>query len=141
MKVKVRNRCSDFTSYRAARVKSLFNAESGCNFSLDADLPIDDGGWKIGMVVGPSGSGKTSMGGKILPCGITDTMAGWPEGVPIGVRLLRETLAEISAGVLTMVDQDDALATWEPSFTGAPRLRRPELKMIGPGPEGFSVAK
>lgn len=83
MKVKVRNRCSDFTSYRAARVKSLFNAESGCNFSLDADLPIDDGGWKIGMVVGPSGSGKTSMGGKILPCGITDTMAGWPEGVPI----------------------------------------------------------
>lgn len=60
---------------------------------------------------------------------------------PMGVRLLRETLAEISAGVLTMVDQDDALATWEPSFTGAPRLRRPELKMIGPGPEGFSVAK
>jgi hypothetical protein len=29
VKIAVRNRCSDFDSYRAARVKSLFNAESG----------------------------------------------------------------------------------------------------------------
>jgi GNAT superfamily N-acetyltransferase len=62
MKISVRNSCSDFTSYRAARVKSLFNAESGCNFSLDAELPVDDADWKIGLIVGPSGSGKTSMG-------------------------------------------------------------------------------
>lgn len=62
MKISVRNTCSDFDSYRAARVKSLFNAESGCNFSLDAELPVDDAGWKIGLIVGPSGSGKTSMG-------------------------------------------------------------------------------
>jgi hypothetical protein len=47
-------------SYRAARVKSLFNAESGCNFDLVAELPIDDAGWRIGVIVGPSGSGKTS---------------------------------------------------------------------------------
>jgi hypothetical protein len=31
MKIEIRNRCSDFNSYRAARVKSLFNAESGCS--------------------------------------------------------------------------------------------------------------
>ena len=30
MQIQIRNRCSDFNSYRAARVKSLFNAESGC---------------------------------------------------------------------------------------------------------------
>lgn len=42
MKIKVRNRCSDYDSYRAARVKSLFNCESGANFSLDATLPDDD---------------------------------------------------------------------------------------------------
>lgn len=66
MKIEVRNRCSDFNSYRAARVKSLFNAESGCNFSLDANLPIDDGDWKIGLVVGPSGSGKTSLGRQVF---------------------------------------------------------------------------
>ena len=36
MRIDVQNRCSDFNSYRAARVKSLFNAESGANFDLSA---------------------------------------------------------------------------------------------------------
>ena len=62
MLVQVRNRCSDFDSYRAARVKSLFNAESGANFALDAELPIDEDDWRIGVIVGPSGSGKSSLG-------------------------------------------------------------------------------
>ncbi len=84
MKVSVRNRCSDFSSYRAARVKSLFNCESGANFSLDADLPIDDDGWRIGVVVGPSGSGKTSIGRAVWPdVGIYDGDLGWPADVPI----------------------------------------------------------
>lgn len=82
MKVKVDNKCSDFNSYRAARVKSLFNVQSGCNFALDADLPIDGGPWRIGVVVGPSGSGKTSIG-KALPGGITRLDAGWPSDAPI----------------------------------------------------------
>jgi energy-coupling factor transporter ATP-binding protein EcfA2 len=44
-------------------VKSLFNAETGANFDLDAELDIEvDGDWQIGVVVGPSGSGKTSVG-------------------------------------------------------------------------------
>ena len=59
--IEIRNRCSDFNSYRAARVKSLFNAESGCNFDLDAELDLS-GEWSIGVVVGPPGSGKTSIG-------------------------------------------------------------------------------
>jgi len=50
------------TSYRAARVKSLFNVEDGSSFDLEADLPIDGLDWKIGAVVGPSGSGKSSIG-------------------------------------------------------------------------------
>jgi energy-coupling factor transporter ATP-binding protein EcfA2 len=69
MQLAIRNRCSDFNSYRAARVKSLFNAESGCNFDLDAGLDIDDGDWEIGVVVGPSGSGKTSIGRQIFAAG------------------------------------------------------------------------
>ena len=67
MKIDVRNRCSDFHTYRAARVKSLFNAESGCNFDLSAELPIEDEAWRIGVIVGPSGSGKTSIGRAIWP--------------------------------------------------------------------------
>ena len=84
MKIAVRNRCSDFSSYRAARTKSLFNAETGCNFDLDVDLPIDDDDWKLGVVVGPSGSGKTSIGkliwGESVVC---DPRAGWPTDAPI----------------------------------------------------------
>ena len=84
MKIQVRNNCSDFNSYRAARVKSLFNCESGANFSIDADLPLEDQDWKIGVVVGPSGSGKTSIGRSIWPdVGIYDGDEGWPTDKPI----------------------------------------------------------
>lgn len=83
MRVEVHNRCSDFDSYRAARVKSLFNAESGCNFDLVADLPIDDDGWKVGLIVGPSGSGKTSMGRKIFGEGAFYDPDDWPSDKPI----------------------------------------------------------
>ena len=84
MKIEIRNRCSDFSSYRAARVKSLFNAENGCNFDLTAELPIDDDAWKIGLVVGPSGSGKTSIGRQIFggPERIYDP-DDWPHDKPI----------------------------------------------------------
>lgn len=83
MRVEVHNRCSDFTSYRAARVKSLFNAETGCNFDLSADLPIEDDGWSLGLIVGPSGSGKTSLGREIFgPAAFWDP-DDWPADKPI----------------------------------------------------------
>ena len=82
MKVKVHHTCAEFNSYRAARVKSLFNCESGAEFIRESEIPFDSEGWKIGLVVGPSGSGKTSIG-KALPCGITDIRAGWPVNKPI----------------------------------------------------------
>lgn len=82
MRIEIRNRCSDFKSYRAARVKSLFNVETGCDFSRDVDLPIDDGDWQIGLVVGPSGSGKTSIGKKVFgPNAVWDP--DWPEETPL----------------------------------------------------------
>lgn len=82
MKVNVHHTCSDFDSYRAARVKSLFNCESGANFTLSAELPIDDDGWSVGVVVGPSGSGKTSMGAQVFgPRAIWRPR--WPKDAPI----------------------------------------------------------
>jgi ABC-type ATPase involved in cell division/GNAT superfamily N-acetyltransferase len=83
VRVEVHNRCTDFNSYRAARVKSLFNAESGANFDLTADLPIDDGDWKIGVVVGPSGSGKTSIGRRLFGDEAFYEPAGWRDDAPI----------------------------------------------------------
>jgi energy-coupling factor transporter ATP-binding protein EcfA2 len=83
MKIQVHNRCSDFNSYRAARVKSLFNAESGCNFDLEADLDIDDADWQVGVVVGPSGSGKTSIGRAIFGDPAPFWEPVWPADKPI----------------------------------------------------------
>ncbi len=40
MKISIQNICPDFDSYRAARVKSMFNVEDGSRFVLEADLPL-----------------------------------------------------------------------------------------------------
>lgn len=83
MKIEVHNRVSDFSSYRAARVKSLFNAENGCNFDLEIDADLE-GEWNIGVVVGPSGSGKTSIGKIIFGENkIYDYREGWAPDKPI----------------------------------------------------------
>lgn len=58
MRIEVQHHCSDFNSYRAARVKSLFNAEKGCDWEKTVELPIENRVWQIGLIVGPSGSGK-----------------------------------------------------------------------------------
>ncbi|AXE33133.1 GNAT family N-acetyltransferase [Chromobacterium phragmitis] len=79
MKIRVNHSCSDFDSYRAERVKSLFNVDSGANFQLDAELPIEDEGWQIGGIVGPSGSGKTSIGKQIGEM----YEPAWPASMPI----------------------------------------------------------
>ncbi|OCP17365.1 MULTISPECIES: GNAT family N-acetyltransferase [unclassified Ensifer] len=82
MRLTITNTCPSFESYRAARVKSLFNVEDGSSFEVTADLPIDDGTWGLGLIVGPSGSGKTSLGRRVFA---EDRAAGfhWPADEPI----------------------------------------------------------
>ena len=46
MRVSIHHRCADFNSYRAARVKSLFNVGSGADVYIDADLPLDARPWQ-----------------------------------------------------------------------------------------------
>ncbi|MBK8157998.1 MAG: ABC transporter ATP-binding protein [Rhodospirillaceae bacterium] len=65
MKISVHHSCDEAESYRAARVKSLFNVESGATFDLDAELPIEDLAWRLGVIVGPSGAGKSSLGQRL----------------------------------------------------------------------------
>ncbi len=63
----------------------------------------------------------------------------WREELfPMGVHLLRETLHELLAGTVTAVPQDEAVATWEPSWQRPP-LYRPELPEIGPMPNGYRL--
>lgn len=83
MNIQVHNKVSDFSTYRAARVKSLFNAENGCNFDLEIEVDLS-GDWQIGVVVGPSGSGKTSIGKIIFGENlIHDYTQGWEPDKPI----------------------------------------------------------
>lgn len=83
-KIEIHNRVDDFNSYRAARVKSLFNAESGCNFDLTIDGVDLSGDWNIGVVVGASGSGKTSIGKQIFgEDKIVNLSDGWSADKPI----------------------------------------------------------
>lgn len=58
MILNVQHKCTDFESYRAQRVKSLFNAETGANWNHEANLDLDGLDWGIGLIVGTSGSGK-----------------------------------------------------------------------------------
>ncbi|MDL4812792.1 hypothetical protein [Actinomadura opuntiae] len=84
MKIDIDNRCDDYTGYRAARVKSLFNVDSGNRFTHTADLDIADDQWRIGVIVGPSGSGKTSIGGRIWgPDTVLNPEGTWPDDRPI----------------------------------------------------------
>ena len=53
------------------------------------------------------------------------------ELAPMGLRLFRRALGDISAGKLVRIEQDASLATWEPSMDGAPRLFRPDLQLLG----------
>lgn len=115
MKISVHNQCSDFNSYRAARVKSLFNAESGCNFNLEAELPVDDDQWKIGLIVGPSGSGKTSMGRQFFgPAALVDLNDGWPADKPIVDAIAPGGDFDAVTGALSAVGLGDVPAWLRP---------------------------
>jgi len=137
MKITVANRCSDFASYRAARVKSLFNAETGANFDLEAELPIDDGDWQIGVVVGPSGSGKTSIGREIFGGAEAFWTPEWPhdqpliDGIGAGADFNDVTAALGSVGLGTV-------PTWlrpYPVLSNGEKFRADLARLIIEGPE------
>ena len=115
MKIEVHNRVSDFDSYRSARVKSLFNAESGCNFDLeipDVDL---SGDWNIGVVVGASGSGKTSIGKTIFGDNkIVNLAEGWHSDRPIIDDIAPNRDFNIVTGMLASVGLGDVPAWLRP---------------------------
>lgn len=50
---------------------------------------------------------------------------------PMGLRLLVKVLSDLDRGVLVRVDQDEACATWEPSWERPP-VERPDLIQLPP---------
>lgn len=114
MRIEVKHRCSDFNSYRAARVKSLFNAENGCNWETSADLPIEKLDWKIGLIVGPSGSGKTSIGNRIFDGAVRDLYSGWDANKPIVDCIAPDGDFNMVTGALSAVGLGDVPAWLRP---------------------------
>ena len=114
-KIEIHNRVSDFDSYRAARVKSLFNAESGCNFDLTIDGVDLSGDWNIGVVVGASGSGKTSIGKQIFGENkIVNLSEGWCGDKPIIDDIAPNRDFNIVTGLLASVGLGDVPAWLRP---------------------------
>ena len=84
MNIQIRHSCAEFNSFRAEKVKSLFNAESGHTWEHSATIPVEDEGWQIGLVVGASGSGKSSIGKQIWgEQAIHNLYDGWRKDAPI----------------------------------------------------------
>lgn len=84
MIVNVNHSCSEFESYRAQRVKSLFNAESGASWQKEFNIEIGDIDWGIGLIVGASGSGKTSIGKQFFGKDkVVNLYQGWDNSKPI----------------------------------------------------------
>lgn len=82
MKIEIRHSSPEPSSFRAASVASLFNAEGPPGFALDAELPLEDRDWQIGLVMGPSGSGKTSIG-RALWGRKALAQQRWPKDAPV----------------------------------------------------------
>ncbi|HHT23181.1 MAG TPA: ABC transporter ATP-binding protein [Bacteroidales bacterium] len=98
MKIEIKHETKNFDSFRANKVKSLFNPEHG-NWEHVADLPIENNDWKIGLIVGPSGSGKTSIGNRIFGR-IHDLYADWDSDKAIVDCIAPEkTLNEVTAAL------------------------------------------
>ena len=114
-KIEIHNRVSDFDTYRAARVKSLFNAESGCNFDLTIENVDLSGSWNIGVVVGASGSGKTSIGKQIFSENkIANLAEGWNNDRPIIDDILPGGDFNTVTGLLASVGLGDVPAWLRP---------------------------
>lgn len=111
----IHNSVSDFDSYRAARVKSLFNAENGCNFNLKIENVDLSGDWNIGVVVGQSGSGKSSIGKMIFGSDkIVDLSEGWNCDKPIIDDIAPDGDFNKVTGVLASVGLGDVPAWLRP---------------------------
>lgn len=88
----------------------MFNVTSdqGSKYKVDVDIPIDQGDWRLGVIVGPSGSGKTSIGKRLWDGVAMHNGSEWDPDRPIidqigpGLDLKKVTGALSSVGLGTV---------------------------------------
>ncbi|WP_010664951.1 hypothetical protein [Marinilabilia salmonicolor] len=114
MRIEVKHSCNNFDSFRANKVKSLFNPEYGHTWEHVADIPIEED-FQIGLIVGPSGSGKTSIGQRSWPnVPIHDLYKGWDNNRPIIDCIAPEGDFKKVTGALAAVGLGDVPAWLRP---------------------------
>ena len=82
MRIDVQHQPPEPDTYRAARVRSLFNVDTAA-VDVTADLSIEDLDWALGVVVGPSGSGKSTIGRALWGPRAVSGARRWPKDAPI----------------------------------------------------------
>lgn len=107
MQITINNTCPSYNSYRAERVKAMFNVtdELSTRFSASVSLPLEEKAWSIGAVIGGSGTGKTSLGKRLFDGGAFHEGYEWPSDCPIidamggGLDFKKVTAALTSVGL------------------------------------------
>ena len=71
-------------SFRAQQAAGMFGLTMAATVAqtFTVDVPVDDGSWRVGVIVGPSGSGKTTIARHVYGANFV-TAAPWPERVSI----------------------------------------------------------
>lgn len=113
MKIEIKHTCENYDSFRANKVKSLFNPERSHVWEHTAELPIEEETWQIGLVVGASGTGKTSIG-KQIGAGIYDLYSDWDKGKPIIDCIAPKENLNVATSALSAVGLGDVPAWLRP---------------------------
>ena len=135
MNIQIRHRCEDFETYRAARVKSLFNVDSAAAVDIDVELPIEAQDWQIGVVVGPSGSGKSSIGAELWGGGYL-WQPSWPDDQPVIEAIAPDSSFDAVTGALASVGLG-SVPTWlrpYPVLSNGERFRADLAKVLADKP-------
>lgn len=142
MKVVVENKTKDFESYRAQRVKSLFNAEDGSLFKQEFDIEIEDMNWGIGLIVGASGSGKTSIGKQFFGDNkMYDLYANWDCSKPIVDCILPGGDFNTATGALAAVGLGDVPSWLRPfnALSNGQQFRAGLARLVTEAPDEVIV--
>jgi ABC-type dipeptide/oligopeptide/nickel transport system ATPase subunit len=142
MKVVVENKTKDFESYRAQRVKSLFNAEDGSLFKQEFDIDIEGMDWGVGLIVGSSGSGKTSIGKQFFGSNkIYDLYANWDCSKPIVDCILPLGDFNTATGALAAVGLGDVPSWLRPfnALSNGQQFRAGLARLVTEAPDEVIV--
>lgn len=142
MKITVNNSTQNFESYRAQRVKSLFNAEDGSSFIKEFDIDIDDMDWGIGLIVGASGSGKSSVGKQFFKENkIVDLYEGWQFDKPIIDCILPDGDFNTTTGALAAVGLGDVPSWLRPfnALSNGQQFRAGLARLVTEAPDEVVV--